>query len=76
MILKHSNASFNNITLILQVRSNLYEVLLINLISYGPLIHISNIKLIRTDTTLNLSQKADIGMFFVMFGFCFYMPLH
>ncbi|KAL5803578.1 hypothetical protein ACOSQ4_031883 [Xanthoceras sorbifolium] len=31
----------------------------INLISYGPLIHISYIKLIRTDTTLDLSQKAE-----------------
>ncbi|KAL5738734.1 hypothetical protein ACOSP7_031495 [Xanthoceras sorbifolium] len=33
----------------------------INLISYGPLAHISDIKLIRTDTTLDLSQKAEKG---------------
>ncbi|CAN0927063.1 Serine/threonine-protein kinase ZRK7 [Linum grandiflorum] len=26
------------------------------------MIHISNIKLIRTDTTLDLSQKAEKGM--------------
>ncbi|KAL5803576.1 hypothetical protein ACOSQ4_031881 [Xanthoceras sorbifolium] len=31
----------------------------INLISYEPLAHISDIKLIRTDTTLDLSQKAE-----------------
>jgi len=34
----------------------------INLISCGPLAHISDIKLIRTDTTLDLSQKAEKGM--------------
>jgi len=34
----------------------------INFISCGPLIHVSNIKLIRTDTTLDLSQKAEKGM--------------
>ncbi|AES60082.1 hypothetical protein MTR_1g040050 [Medicago truncatula] len=33
-----------------------------NLISCGPLVHISDIKLIRTDTTLDLSQKAEKGM--------------
>ncbi|KAL5737041.1 hypothetical protein ACOSQ2_031829 [Xanthoceras sorbifolium] len=31
----------------------------INLILCGPLAHISDIKLIRTDTTLDLSQKAE-----------------
>ena len=33
-----------------------------NLISCGPMAHISDIKLIRTDTTLDLSQKAEKGM--------------
>ncbi|AES60098.1 hypothetical protein MTR_1g040210 [Medicago truncatula] len=33
-----------------------------NLISCEPLVHISDIKLIRTDTTLDLSQKAEKGM--------------
>ncbi|KEH40963.1 hypothetical protein MTR_1g040083 [Medicago truncatula] len=32
-----------------------------NLISCEPLVHISDIKLIRTDTTLDLSQKAEKG---------------
>ncbi|KFK44958.1 hypothetical protein AALP_AA1G325700 [Arabis alpina] len=32
------------------------------LISCGPIDHISDIKLIRTDTTLDLSQKAEKGM--------------
>ncbi|KAL5756163.1 hypothetical protein ACOSQ2_020909 [Xanthoceras sorbifolium] len=31
----------------------------INLISCEPIVHISDIKLIRTDTTLDLSQKAE-----------------
>ncbi|KAF8104288.1 hypothetical protein N665_0175s0017 [Sinapis alba] len=31
----------------------------IELISCGPMAHISDIKLIRTDTTLDLSQKAE-----------------
>ncbi|KAB2005446.1 hypothetical protein ERO13_D11G249166v2 [Gossypium hirsutum] len=34
----------------------------INLISYRPMAHVSDIKLIRTDTTLDLSQKAEKGM--------------
>ncbi|GLJ20548.1 hypothetical protein SUGI_0373830, partial [Cryptomeria japonica] len=34
----------------------------INLISCGSLNHVSDIKLIRTDTTLDLSQKAEKGM--------------
>ncbi|KAB2605589.1 hypothetical protein D8674_005306, partial [Pyrus ussuriensis x Pyrus communis] len=34
----------------------------INLISCEPLVHVSDIKLIRTDTTLDLSQKAEKGM--------------
>ncbi|TXG75214.1 hypothetical protein ES332_1Z006900v1 [Gossypium tomentosum] len=33
----------------------------IDLISCGSMIHISDIKLIRTDTTLDLSQKAEKG---------------
>ncbi|KAJ6883862.1 hypothetical protein NC652_030965 [Populus alba x Populus x berolinensis] len=37
----------------------------INLISCGPLAHVSDIKLIRTDTTLDLSQKAEKGMSFI-----------
>ncbi|TYG78568.1 hypothetical protein ES288_D02G069700v1 [Gossypium darwinii] len=31
----------------------------INLISCDPMDHVSDIKLIRTDTTLDLSQKAE-----------------
>ncbi|KAK7329610.1 hypothetical protein VNO77_23780 [Canavalia gladiata] len=34
----------------------------INLISCEPMAHVSDIKLIRTDTTLDLSQKAEKGM--------------
>nr|KJB70493.1 hypothetical protein B456_011G075900 [Gossypium raimondii] len=34
----------------------------IDLISCGSMIHVSDIKLIRTDTTLDLSQKAEKGM--------------
>ena len=34
----------------------------IELISCEPMVHISDIKLIRTDTTLDLSQKAEKGM--------------
>nr|KJB28690.1 hypothetical protein B456_005G062900 [Gossypium raimondii] len=34
----------------------------INLISCDPIDHVSDIKLIRTDTTLDLSQKAEKGM--------------
>ncbi|KAF8094614.1 hypothetical protein N665_0359s0054 [Sinapis alba] len=34
----------------------------IELISCDPMDHISDIKLIRTDTTLDLSQKAEKGM--------------
>ncbi|CAN1836849.1 Serine/threonine-protein kinase ZRK7, partial [Linum perenne] len=33
-----------------------------NLISCEPLAHVSDIKLIRTDTTLDLSQKVEKGM--------------
>ncbi|RXH83196.1 hypothetical protein DVH24_003694 [Malus domestica] len=35
----------------------------INLISCEPLAHVSDIKLIRTDTTLDLSQKAEKGSY-------------
>ncbi|KAL3016088.1 hypothetical protein AAZX31_06G193600 [Glycine max] len=38
----------------------------INLISCEPMVHISDIKLIRTDTTLDLSQKAEKGMLCTM----------
>ncbi|TYI92446.1 hypothetical protein E1A91_D02G071300v1 [Gossypium mustelinum] len=34
----------------------------INLISCDPIDHVSDLKLIRTDTTLDLSQKAEKGM--------------
>ena len=34
----------------------------IHLISWGTMSPISDIKLIRTDTTLDLSQKAEKGM--------------
>jgi len=34
----------------------------INLISCALIVHISDIKLIRTDTTLDLSQKAEKDM--------------
>ncbi|TYI17463.1 hypothetical protein ES332_A07G025600v1 [Gossypium tomentosum] len=40
----------------------------IYLISCGPLAHVSDIKLIRTDTTLDLSQKAEKGM--LLFSVC------
>ena len=45
----------------------------INLISCGPLAHISDIKLIRTDTTLDLSQKAEKGMLIPSARFSFYI---
>ena len=44
----------------------------INLISCEPLAHISDIKLIRTDTTLDLSQKAEKGMICIVSRFSFY----
>jgi hypothetical protein len=44
----------------------------INLISCGPMAHISDIKLIRTDTTLDLSQKAEKGMNCTKLDFSFY----
>ncbi|KAL3016067.1 hypothetical protein AAZX31_06G192400 [Glycine max] len=44
----------------------------INLISCGPMTHISDIKLIRTDTTLDLSQKAEKGMIIKVFRCVFY----
>jgi len=44
----------------------------INLISCGPLAHISDIKLIRTDTTLDLSQKAEKGMIYAEVEGMFY----
>jgi hypothetical protein len=34
--------------------------------------HVSDIKLIRTDTTLDLSQKAEKGMLLTLFPFFFY----
>ncbi|TYH27342.1 hypothetical protein ES288_A02G062400v1 [Gossypium darwinii] len=36
-----------------------YPTRKINLISCDPMDHVSDIKLIRTDTTLDLSQKAE-----------------
>ncbi|KAM0046200.1 hypothetical protein Hdeb2414_s0009g00313251 [Helianthus debilis subsp. tardiflorus] len=36
--------------------------------------HISDIKLIRTDTTLDLSQKAEKGMLSPFLGCCLYRP--
>ena len=44
----------------------------INLISCGPMVHVSDIKLIRTDTTLDLSQKAEKGMLCTVFSTPFY----
>ena len=38
------------------------------------MVHISDIKLIRTDTTLDLSQKAEKGMICFDYVFCFYIP--
>ncbi|KAL5757971.1 hypothetical protein ACOSP7_020582 [Xanthoceras sorbifolium] len=38
----------------------------INLISCGSMIHVSDIKLIRTDTTLDLSQKAEKALICVV----------
>ncbi|CDP22260.1 unnamed protein product [Coffea canephora] len=34
--------------------------------------HVSDIKLIRTDTTLDLSQKAEKGMLFFVLGYIIY----
>ncbi|CDO98762.1 unnamed protein product [Coffea canephora] len=34
--------------------------------------HVSDIKLIRTDTTLDLSQKAEKGMLVTRLARCFY----
>ena len=45
----------------------------INLISCDPMGHISDIKLIRTDTTLDLSQKAEKGMSCLESLFLFYI---
>ena len=39
---------------------------------HDPLGHASDIKLWRTDTTLDLSQKAEKGMLFTVACFCFY----
>lgn len=36
--------------------------------------HISDIKLIKTDTTLDLSQKAEKGMLLPLYPFSFYKP--
>ncbi|KAB2599402.1 hypothetical protein D8674_009673, partial [Pyrus ussuriensis x Pyrus communis] len=47
----------------------------INLISCEPLVHVSDIKLIRTDTTLDLSQKAEKGMIGSTLGCSFYRPV-
>ena len=38
--------------------------------------HISDIKLIRTDTTLDLSQKAEKGMICLVAGFIIYTTYH
>jgi len=37
------------------------------------MVHISNIKLIRTDTTIDLSQKAEKGMILILQVFSFYI---
>jgi len=37
-----------------------------------PMVHVSDIKLIRTDTTLDLNQKAEKGMICNMEVFSFY----
>ncbi|CDP14943.1 unnamed protein product [Coffea canephora] len=34
--------------------------------------HVSDIKLIRTDTTLDLSQKAEKGMLVLVLGYIIY----
>ncbi|TYI94351.1 hypothetical protein E1A91_D02G197200v1, partial [Gossypium mustelinum] len=47
----------------------------INLISCGPMTHVSDIKLIRTDTTLDLSQKAEKGMLSAVQTRLFYKQL-
>ncbi|CAN1297285.1 Serine/threonine-protein kinase ZRK7, partial [Linum perenne] len=47
----------------------------INLISCEPLAHISDIKLIRTDTTLDLSQKAEKGMLITFNELLFYTSI-
>ncbi|KAG8643542.1 hypothetical protein MANES_11G047250v8, partial [Manihot esculenta] len=48
----------------------------INLISCEPMAHVSDIKLIRTDTTLDLSQKAEKGMLNKKSHASFYAPTH
>ena len=45
----------------------------INLISCEPMAHVSDIKLIRTDTTLDLSQKAEKGMIWPASALIFYI---
>uniref|UniRef100_A0A7N0V4A4 Uncharacterized protein n=1 Tax=Kalanchoe fedtschenkoi TaxID=63787 RepID=A0A7N0V4A4_KALFE len=47
----------------------------INLISCDSLNHISDIKLIRTDTTLDLSQKAEKGMIIIIETLASYLAL-
>ncbi|XVF84275.1 hypothetical protein PTKIN_Ptkin17bG0020200 [Pterospermum kingtungense] len=44
----------------------------INLISCESMTHVSDIKLIRTDTTLDLSQKAEKGMLLIISQLPFY----
>ncbi|KAL4642381.1 hypothetical protein ACB092_02G013100, partial [Castanea dentata] len=48
----------------------------INLISCGPMTHISDIKLIRTDTTLDLSQKAEKASIVNLTGLSDYHGFH
>ncbi|KAL7241237.1 hypothetical protein ACSBR2_006790 [Camellia fascicularis] len=38
--------------------------------------HVSDIKLIRTDTTLDLSQKAEKGMLILPLGWLFNSPTY
>ncbi|KAG4190286.1 hypothetical protein ERO13_A07G022205v2 [Gossypium hirsutum] len=47
----------------------------INLISCMPMAHASDIKLIRTNTTLDLSQEAEKGMLWVIQARLFYKLL-
>ena len=48
-----------------------------NLISCELMIHVSDIKLIKTDTTLDLSQKAEKDMSCYVARFLFYnIPPH
>ncbi|KAF1890704.1 hypothetical protein Lal_00013299 [Lupinus albus] len=59
---KHSGVVLEFTGMVRQAHAIVQRIGDANLISCGPMTHISDIKLIRTDTTLDLSQKAEKGM--------------